>query len=85
MKSRPKHVHKQHLRGGYIVYRGSELQRAAEKRSTKNVSWCISMFCLRYIFGCAEFFVFFNETYWFKLAFSFGWAKNALNKTEIVN
>ena len=56
-------MHKQHLRGGYIVYRGSELQRAAEKRSTKNVSWCISMFCLRYIFGCAEFFVFFNETY----------------------
>ena len=56
-------MHKQHLRGGYIVYRGSELQRAAEKRSTKNVSWCIPMFCLRYIFGCAEFFVFFNETY----------------------
>ena len=52
-------MHKQHSRGGYIVYRGSELQRGAKKRSTKSVSWCISMFCLRYIFGCAEFFGFF--------------------------
>lgn len=50
-------MHKQHSRGGYIVYRGSELQRATEKTSKKNVSWCISMFFVRYIFGCAEFFV----------------------------